>query len=555
MAKAIAHAAAPRVSMDPGWIIVAVAVLIAFYPAIFGGFVWDDAFYVKNNPIFRAPMLVAIVRLATSIAVGNYHPLTMASLALDNAFYGPGPLGFHATSVLLHAVNAVLVGRLFLAFWIRREAAWTGALFWAVHPLRVESVAWISGRKDVLYVFFFLLALLAYLRHVKADAGTGRFYGLSLALFVCSALSKAMAVAFLPVMFLVDWYMGRRLTRRVIVEKIPFVLAALAFGAVAVVAQKTAGAVPLILDHGLAGRLALACYGLAFYVAKTLAPWGLSAFYPYPSAASGGLPLVVILAVLAVVAGATLVVWRRKQSRVVIFAAGFFVATVALVLQVLPVGSAVAADRYTYLPAVSASFVIAAALGAVPFRRSIAVAVVVAALVLSGATWARCSVWHDGLTLWNDVISKYPDVAFAHLNRGLARAESGDNSGAIADYDIALAKSPSFADAWASRGVTKADLGDLDGAITDLHEAIRIRPAEATYRFNLGLTLGDRGRWDEAIASLGEAIRLKPDFAEAWFNRGLALELNGRWVEAAADVRRAESLGYPVSPEVLRRFQ
>lgn len=536
-------------------IVVAAAALIAFYPALFGGFVWDDAFYIKNNPILELSMGSAIVPIATRVVVGNYHPLTVASLALDNALFGPGPLFFHVTSVLLHAANAVLVGWLLLALGLRRDASWAGALLWAVHPLRVESVAWISGRKDVLYVFFFLSALLAYLRHVKADDGAGRSYGLSLALFVASALSKGMAVAFVPVLFLVDWFVGRRPTRNSIVEKIPFVVLGLVFGIGALVAQEGAGAIPLTRGYGLAGRLAIACYGLVFYAMKTVAPWGLSAFYPYPNAASGALPTAAILAVVAVATAGAVLAWKRRPWRVAVFSAGFYVATVALVLQVVPVGSAVAADRYTYLPAVAVSFLIAAGLSALPFRRSIAAIVVVVALLLSGATWARCAVWRDGLTLWNDVLATYPDVWFAHLNRGLARAERGDHRGAIADYDIALAASPRFAETWASRASSKAALGDLDGAIAEFHEAVRIDPARPVYWFNLGLTLGDKGRWDDALASLGEAIRLKPDFAEAYLNRGLALEQAGRAAEGAADVKRAKALGYPVRPDVLGRFE
>jgi len=555
MAKATASPVAQRTSIDPLMVVVAVTASVAFYPAIFGGFVWDDAFYVKNNPLLHSPMLASLAAIATSVAVGNYHPLTVASLAFDNALFGPGPLVFHVTNVLLHAANAVLVGRLFLVLGIRRDAAWAGALLWAVHPLRVESVAWISGRKDVLYVFFFLSALLAYVRHARTGAGMGRFYGLSLVLFVCSALSKGMAVAFVPVMFLVDGYVGRRITVRSIVEKLPFVVLALVFGAVAVIAQATAGAIPLTHGYGLAERFALACYGLGFYVVKTLAPWALSAFYPYPAAASGGLPRVVIFSVFAVAAVVAAAVLKRKSFPAAAFAVGFYLATVVLVLQVFPVGSAVAADRYTYLSGIAASFLIAAALCAVPFRRWIAATVLVAALLLSGATWARCRVWHDGLTLWSDVLSKYPGVAFAHLNRGIARAERGDGRGAIVDYDQALALSPGFAEAWASRAASKADLGDLEGASADLREAIRISPTRAIYRFNLGLILGDEGRWDEAIASLSESIRLKPDFAEAYLNRGLALEQSGRAAKGATDVRRAKALGYPVSPEVLRRFE
>jgi len=554
MPKKSARATHSRPAFDVGALAVVAATLVAFYPALSGGFVWDDLDYVKNNPILHAKFGAALVRMATSVVVGNYHPLTMASLALDNALFGPGPAVFHFTNVLLHALNAVLVGRLLLAFGLRRDASWAGALLWAVHPLRVESVAWISGRKDVLYVALFLSALLAYIRHVKTDAGPGRAYALSLLLFSGSLLSKGAAVAFVPVLFIADWFLARRVTARSIGEKIPFVAIAAVFGAVAIGAQRTAGAIPIGQAYAFPARVAIACYGLAFYLVKTVAPSGLSAFYPYPPGRSAELPAGALLAVVAVAVVVALVVSGRKRFRVLALASGFYVATVALVLQLFPVGGALAADRYSYLPAVGGSLAIAAGLSALPFRRATAAGVLVLACLLSGATWARCAVWHDGMTLWSDVLAKYPDAALARHNRGVARAELSDHRGAIEDFDAAIAASPAYADAWANRGGSKADLGELDGAAADLSEAIRIDPRRATYRFNLGLVRGDQGRWDEALASLSEAIRLKPDFAAALLNRGLALEQVGRRSEGVADVWRAKALGYPVSPAVLRRF-
>ena len=539
---------APKPAIDRGAIVVAAVALIAFIPALSGGFVWDDFDYVKNNPILKAAGLTLLRRLATDVVVGNYHPLTMASLAIDNALLGPGPAGFHAMNVIVHAANAVLLGYVLMALGWRKDASWAGALLWAVHPLRVESVAWISARKDLLYVFFFLAALLAYLRHARNDSGARRAYAGSLVLFCCSVLSKGAAVAFVPVMFLVDWRVGRRPAAKTIVEKLPFVAVAIVFGVIAVLAQNTAGAIPVSEEHSLAGRLVFACYGLLFYVVKTLAPLRLSAFYPYPASPP-------ILAVCGVAAIAALLAILRKRIPVAVFAAGIYLATVALVLQLFPVGGAVAADRYAYLPGIAFSIVVAALLSAVPPRRGPAFAVIAVVVVLTSATWARCRVWHDSSALWNDVLSKYPDVPIAHQNRGVERAAQGDHRRAIADYDAAIAESPKFAMAWANRGASKSDLGDRDGAIADLQEAIRLDPSRATYRFDLGLTLGDKGRWNEALESLGEAIRLKPDFAAAYLNRGLALEQMGRAGDGAADVQRARELGYPVSPEVLRRFR
>jgi hypothetical protein len=543
--------AAQRTPIDWAPLAVAIASMVPFLPSLTGRLVWDDLDYVRNNPILHAALPAAVTKIATSVVVGNYHPLTMASLAIDNALAGPAPTVFHVTNLVLHAVNAVLVGRLVLALGAGRGASWAAALLWAVHPLRVESVAWISGRKDLLYVLFFLGALLAYLRHVEEDEGWGRWYLAALGLFAASLLSKGAAVSLVPVLLLVDWLTSRAFDARVWLEKAPFLVLAIAMGAVAIEAQKTVGAMPSTPAYGMAGRLAIACYGLVFYLVRTVAPWGLSAFYPYPAAAEG-LPAPVLGAVPVVVAGVAALVWLRRP-RILTFAAGFFAATVALVLQVIPVGGAVAADRYSYLPAVGISVAIAAGL-TIARRKEWIVAAVIVVGAFSAATWARCAVWHDGLSLWNDVLAKNPGVPIALQNRGVARDAAGDRRGAIDDYTAAIAASPGYADAWANRGAAKADLHDLDGAIADLERAIVLDPSRASYRFNLGLTLGDKGRWEDALRSLGEAIRLNPEFAAAYLNRGLALEQMGRAAEGGADVRRARELGYPVPPQILQRF-
>jgi len=540
----------PTRTFDAGALLVAAAAFVCYLPALSGGFVWDDAYYVADNPILRMGLADAIRAIATAVVVGNYHPLTIASFALEAAAFGLKPAVFHGTNLVLHAANAVCAGRLFQALGIRRDAAWAGALLWAVHPLRVESVAWISARKDLLYVSFFLLALIAYARYGRDEARGRGAYAASLVLFACSALSKAMAVSLVPVMLLVDHLLGRRPTARRIAEKVPFALLALIVGTIAIAAQRSAGATPDAPEHGWLARVVFACYGLGFYLMKTVAPWGLSAFYPYP--ARGFPPEILAVAAAALAIGA--LVWRYRRARWLVFGAGFYAVTVAPVLQILPVGGAVAADRYAYLPAIGLSFLIAFAIGTLSAPRRALAAVALVAAVLGASAWARCAVWRDGLSLWNDVLRKHPGVAIAHQNRGVALEAAGDHAGAIADYDAALAAVPGYADAWANRGVARASLGDRNAALRDLREAVRLDPARATFRFNLGIVLGDLGSWDGALAQLGEAIRLNPLFAEAHLNRGLALEQMGRAAEGAADVRRAAQLGYPVDPSVLQRF-
>lgn len=556
MGKKTASRQAPRRrAFDPAAIAVAAAAFAAFLPALSNGFVWDDMVYVQGNALLRAPFVSALRQALTVVLMGNYHPVTVVSLVVDYAVGGPDPFLFHLVNLAIHAANAALLYVVLRELIAPGLGALAGALLWAVHPLRVESVAWISGRKDLLYVLFVLLALLAYLRHARGDGRLGRAYAASLALFVAALLSKAMAVSLVPVLFLVDWLRGRPFARRSIVEKLPFIVLALAAGLVAVWAQKQVGAVPLDQDIGPLGRLAYACYGLVFYLVKTVAPVRLSAFYPYPHGSSGGLAPAVVAAVIAVAALAALVVRSLRRSRIPAFAAGFYLATVALVLQVLPVGGAVAADRYTYLPAVGLSCLAAAGLARASARgRPWMAAIVGVAFVLGAASWARCAVWKDEIALWNDVLSKHDDVTLAHQNRGIATAERGDLREALSDFDRAIALNPGYAEVWWNRANVLAALDRRDRALADYREAIRLDPEAAKYRFNYGLVLGDEGRWDDAIAALGDAVRLKPDFAEAYLNRGLALEQAGRAAEGAPDVRRAAQLGYPVDPAVLARF-
>jgi tetratricopeptide (TPR) repeat protein len=560
--RTAARSAGPRLALDPAPWAVAAAAFLAFIPALSNGLVWDDAAYVRNNPLFRLPWSAVLPRAFRMEYIGAWTPLTMLSLTLDDRLGGPGPLVFHLVNLLLHAMNAALIFELLRRLVPDRLAAFAAAAFWAVHPLRVESVAWISERKDVLYVLFFLLALHAYLRHVAGDGRKRGAYAAALALFAASTLAKGMAVSLVPVLFLVDWLKGRRLGAASVAEKIPFVAVALGVGAVAVVAQGQAGAIPIDPSLGLPARVIFACYGLLLCLVKTVAPVALSGFYPYPRSPGGGSSPVAWAAVPLVAALLAGSIVAARRSRLVGFGAGFYLATIVLVLQVLPFGGAVAADRFTYLPAVGLSVLLATGLsrlGAEPahpprLRRAAITVTLVVVAALGVATWHRCGVWRDDLVFWSDVIAKAPNVLIAHQNRGVALEERGDLAAAAAEYDQSIRIDPTFAESWWARANIRAGRSELREALSDYDEAIRLNPSEPKYRFNQGLALGDAGRWEDAVAALGEAIRLSPKFAEAYLNRGLALEQMGRTAEGFPDVQRARALGYPVDPAVLARF-
>ena len=541
---------------DPFAAVAALVAVVPFLPALRNGFVWDDGLYVGANPVLRAGWPSVVPAAFGALTVGNWHPVTLLSLALDNAIGGPGPFVFHVTNLLLHGVNAALAYRLAARLGGHRSAAVCATLLWAVHPLRVESVAWIAERKDLLYVAFFLLALLAYVRHVEGGGRIGRAYAVALGLFAASALSKAMAVSLVPVLFLTDWYLGRGLDRRSLAEKIPFALGGLSVGSVAIVVQHSAGALPELAGLGVASRLAYACYGIVHYALTTVAPRGLAGMYRYPTAPAGGIPTAVWGSVVAAAVLGALAVWAGRRSRVAAYGLGFAVTTIARVLQILPVGDAVAADRYTYLPSIGLATALAAAIAWALARwpRMASATVAAAVLALATGSWIRCGAWRDEMTFWTDVLAKDPSVTIAHQNLGVALDDRGDPAGALFHFDAAIRLNPRFAEAWWARANVRAAHGNLPGALDDYAEAVRLDPAVPKYWLNRALALGDAGRWDDTLAALTEAIRLDPQFAEAYLNRGLALEQMGRAAEGLPDVLRASYLGYPVEPAVLARF-
>lgn len=356
------------------WLLVAIAVLIGltrftYSNALDNQFLsWDDPMYVTENPMmlqYGKPNAPSVWK--TPIAL-NYHPLTMQSLMWNAQNLGKKAESyarpFISTNIWLHAFNVAL---LFLFLWLLTEGSWfvsiSASLMFAVHPMHVESVAWVAERKDVLYGFFFLGALITYTKFISSNKKL--WLGATILLFLLSCLSKAMAVSLVPVLILIDWYKGRNLKNLSLwVEKIPLFAIAFFIGLVALNIQKGGnfngmfnnieGVKSAVSSQVFAfpDRLAFACYGMLQYMIKFFLPFNLSAYYPYPVEALNkeAIPSSYYLYILAFFAIAALAIWSLKFGKEVAFGLGFYLATVLLVSQFLSVGTVIMADRYTYLP-------------------------------------------------------------------------------------------------------------------------------------------------------------------------------------------------------------
>ena len=519
---------------------------------------WDDELYVVNNPLLHGPDWHGIF---TQPVVSNYHPLTMVTLALNYDARHPSAAPFLFWNLFLHLANTLLVFLLvrMLSGGSVRVAAFTAAVF-ALHPMHVESVAWISERKDVLYAFFFLLSLMAYWRHLVTSKAT--LYWLSFFLFACSVLSKPAAIVLPLVMILLDVYAGRKMTLRLLAGKIPFLLVAVAMGVVTLMVQSEK-AIAGLETYPLWLRPLFASTALVSYLVRFVIPYPLSAFHPYPHAASPGW-LVYASPLLLLIAAALF--WRLRRNRVVLFGGLFFVVNLVLVLQVVAIGNTLTAERYTYMSYAGLAFAVFMASERMPAaRRTPAFAVAAIALVVfAWMTHERTPVWKDSNTLWTDVLKTYPDAYIPRNNRAnylSKRASDPANRAssealyrqALEDCNVALQQQPSYVPSYETRGIIYLMLGNYAAAIDDGSAIIRLQPEFYKGYSIRGYAYMQSGHPDEAAADFTRCIALNPSDATAYTNRGMIRFNHFRqYGDALADFDRAAQLN-PTGSVLLAR--
>jgi tetratricopeptide (TPR) repeat protein len=561
---------------------------------------WDDDGYVTDNmdiTSFKKHKL----KLLTETYEANYHPLTMLSYAFDYSTGKLNPKIYHRTNMVLHLLNAALVFWLIILLTGNPEMALIVGILFGVHPLNVESVAWISERKNVLYTLFFLSSIISYIKYLKE--GKVKFYLLALSLFIFSLLSKGMAVSLSITLIAIDYLYDRELlSKKILLEKIPFLVLSVVFGLTAVHAQPigTAEIDPFRaapLNNPLYEKILYATYNIGQYILKLFVPLKLAAFYPYPDKTNGVLPLqyyIVPFFIIAIMAGCLILFIKRKNnnSKFILFCSLFFLINIGLVLQLLPVGNAIMADRYVYVPCIGVFLLIALAYKYIienkpRIRNLFAGALTVYCLWLSYLAYQRCEVWHNSISLWTDEIEKYPNLGFPYNERGLAKDQLGDLEGAIGDYkkcieldplfykafnnkgvmelvkgdyrtaisdfDKSLSISKGFALAWENRARAKSLSKDYKGAIEDYSFYLKLNPNNHKIYFTRGLMKYFLKDYPNAIADYTRAIDLAPENMEIYSNRGVARSIMKDYRGAILDFNRALELDPAYNPAYYNR--
>jgi tetratricopeptide (TPR) repeat protein len=573
-------------------LMVALCTFVAFIPTLSNSWVtWDDDRNFLDNLQYRGLDGTHLHWMWTTFHMGHYIPFSWMTLGLDYELWGMDARGYHLTNLLLHCVNAVLVyfiAKRILALAAPNEAreprklivaSAFAALFFSIHPLRVESVAWATERRDVLSGCFFWAAALTYLRYAVNPDRERRWYWATLGLYACAMLSKATSITLPALLVLLNVYPLRRLggangwwtrsARRVYLEVLPVGVISL-------------GAIPVTLialappnQLSFAAKIAVSAYSLAFYVWKTVLPFGLSPLYEMPVHVSPTEPRFIAsyVAVIALVAAAWAL--RRRWPSVPMALLGFL-AVVFPLLGIVQNGPQIAADRYTYHAAPALAVLAGGAvlwlLGGrlASFVRPAGSFVILALGVL---TWRQTTVWHDPSTFWTYVLQHDPRSSIAetalgtllvrdgryaeaiphlehatqldpgyaegHDNYGIALSNLGRLDEAIAQFRIAIAHSPRNHESHNNLGIALARQGQLQPAIEEYRAALAINPDYADAHTNWGNALLRLGQPDSAIAHYREAVRLRPDLSGAHLNWGVALAQEGRYAEAIDHFRAA----------------
>ncbi len=517
---------------------------------------FDDNQYVYENPMVTGGLtLKGIVWAFTHFGAANWHPLTWLSHMLDCQLYGLNPGGHHLTNVLLHTATVIL---LFLVLRQMTGALWRSAFVaavFAIHPLRVESVAWVAERKDVLSGLFFVLTIGAYVRYARKPWSWGN-YSLVLLLFALGLMCKPMLVTLPLILWLLDYWPLQRKesTRRLVMEKLPLLALAAAGCVLTILAQDKAINSFSVLP--LSSRLGNALATCMVYLGQMLWPTGLSALYPFPIHGIPSWEVAMAGALLAVISAVAF--WQRHKQPWMLVGWVWYLVMLLPVIGVIQVGLQAHADRYTYLPHVGIYMAVTWLIAEWVAKRQMGQAAsgcLMAGVVgvLMVCAWNQTAYWKSSETLWSHAVVCNTRNYLAHFNLGVVLLEKGNVDEAIGQFEQALQSEPGYADSHFNLGVALLKKGKVDEAIGQFEQALQSEPGRVDFHINLGAALLQKGRVDEAIRHFQTALDLDANSAEACYGLGDAYSREGRMAEAINQYQKALQIN-PAYPEALNNL-
>lgn len=530
-------------------LVLAIFTFLTFTSSLDNGFVnWDDDRNIYENELITTlnneNFWENTREIFTSDVIGGYNPLTIFTFALEQKFFGlDQPFYWHLNNLILHLVCVIFV---FLIGWRLKlpfiATVILTALF-AVHPMRVESVAWLTERKDVLFGAFYFLAMYYYLKG-KQEGFRKRDYLIIAIAFLCSLLSKIQAVILPLSLILVDYYISKNatITFKSIIRKAPYFLGSLIIGLLGIHFLSNEGSIQQQAYFGIS-RIFIGSFSLTVYFFKSLIPYELSPLYPYPSSLDWRFYASIIT---FIVTPLILYLAYIKKWRVIFFGLGFFLVNVVLLLQIVGAGQGFIADRFTYIPYFGLFFIfafyIAKFIQSKPKYKSIILGVT--AVVIAGyafMTYQQNKIWENGGTLWTHVLKYYDKSTLPYGNRANFYRDNGLTAQALSDYSSVIRLAPDKPEPYNSRARLYFNFNERDSllkALENYNKAIELKPNEVEYLVNRGATYAKLNDYDNAMRNLEQAEQLDPNFANIYLNRSVLHNHKFDYRSALVDVTK-----------------
>lgn len=570
------HTKAKNKSIYPAVGIILFLSFIVFSPGLTNEFVnWDDYAYIVDNPILRDFSFSNIAHLFNfkTHVVGNYHPLTVLTNMIEYQLVGVKPALYHFNNILLHLINVFLVSLIVFKLTGKYWATIIATALFAIHPMRVESVVWAAERKDVLYTLFFLLAVYQYVLFVASENKPMRRLIYVFVFFLLSILSKGQAVVLPMVLLLIDYWYDRKFDKKSLLEKVPFFALSVFFGLLATQAQSSSLTEERLVQYAFTDRIFFASYNLLAYPFKLIWPFELACFYGYPLKSemmSYYLALPAVLLILGIL------IWKFRKNKPVVFGVLFFLFTIGIVIQLLPIGNAIIADRYTYVPYIGLFILIGLLIDQYisirPAKSSTVLALTFLVLIVfAGKSYVQAKTWKDSESIWLQVlkvddkepiaynnlgayylIKGSPEKAIPLLEAGIVNGEgylelfkTYNNIGggyktlrqydrSLVAYNKALEIFPNYPDALFGRGLTYTDMKKYNEAIADFTTLLSFDSLNANHYYSRAIAYKGNNQIDKAIEDYKNAIRVNPKYTSAYTNLG-NIYFNMQNVEAAIE--------------------
>jgi len=534
---------------DKPWfypVIVLTLTFVVFLPVFSSEFMttWDDNVNITDNLIIRSLSFENIRQMFTTQVGSAYIPLPLLTFAIEYKLFGLSSGVFHFTNLMLQLACTFFVFMILRQLGLKPLYAAFGALLFGVHPMGVESVAWASERKDMMYTLFYLASVMSYLRYVEKGKFPVKYLVISLGLYLLALFSKIQAVSLPLVLLAVDYYLGRPLKPRLVVEKIPFFALSLIFGIAGIFILRDIGAFKVNEIYSFQDRLFYGAYAFNAYLLKFIVPLGLSALYPYPVNPGQALPILYYLSPLMIAVVAAAVFFSRKWGRTIPFGMLFFSFSVVFLLQIFGAGQGFLADRFTKVPYVGLVFMVVCLLQQYLEKNGKQKVMVLSGLagillIFMVVSYQRTKIWKNGEVLWSDVIQKYPDKSSRpYACRGIYYKETEQNEKALKDFTRDIELDPADVEILQFRGNIYFNKGRDDSAYADYIRALRLKQDNALTFANLGAIYVRRNQMDSALYLLTKGLEMDSTQTTSYANRAVVYGAIGKPDESIADFKR-----------------